>query len=107
MTLSKLTSFKTSFTEEIVRKAELKSDEMDFEGEPIPELKGSNFVEGSAAETAPANSICCSLATQPGCVLNQTFLNTTAVLQSLTDQAACRASADPVSFIIGLLTPGV
>lgn len=57
VTLSRLTSFKTSFTREIVQKAELKPDEMGFEGEPIPELKGSDFVEGSASETAPAKSL--------------------------------------------------
>nr|AWJ65995.1 cell wall lytic activity [uncultured bacterium] len=57
VTLSRLTSFKTSFTNEVVRRAELKPDEMGFDGEPIPELKGSDFVEGSAAETAPAKSL--------------------------------------------------
>jgi lysozyme family protein len=55
-TLSKLGSFADTFTADTIQKAELRSDEEHFDSEPLPELKGSNPVEGSA-DAAPEKSL--------------------------------------------------
>ena len=56
-TLAKLGSFQTSYTDDVVQKAEVQPDEEHFESEDLPEISGSQAVEGSAAETAPAKSL--------------------------------------------------
>jgi len=56
-TLAKLGSFQTSFTDEVIQKAEVQPDEEHFEAEPMPEIKGSSPVQGSATEAAPAKSL--------------------------------------------------
>lgn len=48
-TLAKLHAF-AEITEETVEKAQLKPDEEKFGGEPLPEIKGSDVVEGSEGE---------------------------------------------------------
>ena len=48
-TLAKLDSFE-EITEETVAKAAIQPDEEHFESEPLPEISGSDVVEGSAGE---------------------------------------------------------
>lgn len=55
-TLSKMASFASNFTEETIKNAEVRSDEEHFDSEPLPELKGSSPVEGSA-DAAPEKSL--------------------------------------------------
>lgn len=56
-TLAKMSSFRTTHTDEVVRKAEVRPDEEHFESEPLPEIKGTEPVKGSAGETAPKESL--------------------------------------------------
>lgn len=56
-TLSKLGSFQSSFTDSVIQKAEVQPDEEHFEAEPMPEIKGSDPVQGGATEAAPAKSL--------------------------------------------------
>lgn len=56
-TLSKLNSFASTFTVETIQKAEVQADEEHFESEPLPELKGAEPIQGSAAEEAPSKSL--------------------------------------------------
>lgn len=57
LTLAKMTSFATEFTEETVQKAEIRADEEHFDGEELPEMSGAEPVKGSAAEGAPKKSV--------------------------------------------------
>jgi peptidoglycan hydrolase-like protein with peptidoglycan-binding domain len=57
VTLAKMSSFKTTFTEETIKKAEVQPDEEHFETELLPELHGAAPIEGSAAEAAPDKSL--------------------------------------------------
>lgn len=56
-TLAKMKSFAQAFTAETIHKAEIRADEEQFDGEALPELKGSDPVKGSATEGAPAKSV--------------------------------------------------
>ena len=56
LTLAKIDSF-GDFDEDVAAKAEVQPDEEHFDSEPMPELKGSAPVKGSAAEDAPAKSL--------------------------------------------------
>lgn len=55
-TLSKMSSFADNFTAETIQKAEVRSDEEHFDGEDLPEFKGSDPVQGSA-DAAPEKSL--------------------------------------------------
>ena len=57
LTLAKMNSFASTFTEETIQKAEVQPDEEHFDSEPLPELKGIDPVQGSAAEPAPKKSL--------------------------------------------------
>lgn len=57
MTLAKMSSFAGTITEAVIQKAEVTSDEEHFESEALPEIKGSDPVQGSATEAAPAKSV--------------------------------------------------
>ena len=56
-TLSKMGSFAQSFSAETVKNATIRSDEEHFESEELPGLSGAEPVKGSAAESAPDNSV--------------------------------------------------
>lgn len=55
-TLSKMKGFADNFTAETIRKAELRADEEHFDGEDLPEFKGSEPVKG-ATDAAPEKSL--------------------------------------------------
>ena len=55
-TLAKMNEF-ADFTEETVQRAEVQPDEEHFESEDMPEIKGSEPVQGSAAAPAPKKSL--------------------------------------------------
>lgn len=56
-TLSKLSSFASVVTQEVIQKAEVKADEEHFEAEELPEIKGVEAVKGAATEAAPKKSV--------------------------------------------------
>lgn len=55
-TLAKLDAFK-EITPEIVSRAAVQPDEKDFEGEPLPEIKGADIVSGSVIEVPEEKSV--------------------------------------------------
>lgn len=55
-TLAKLGSF-AEITEETVQKAAVQPDEAHFESEPLPEIKGSDVVAGTAVEVPEEKSV--------------------------------------------------
>lgn len=57
-TLAKLGSFQTTYTNDVIKKAELQPDEEHFEFEPFPEITGDfKPVQGGASEAPPAKSL--------------------------------------------------
>ena len=56
-TLASIDAFKSSFNEETIQNPELRADEEGFEAEPMPEIKGTEYVKGAAAEAAPEKSL--------------------------------------------------
>ncbi|WP_316862458.1 peptidoglycan-binding protein [uncultured Cohaesibacter sp.] len=56
-TLAKMKSFEAVVTKDVVAKAEVTPEEEEFESEDLPEIKGADFVKGSAAEAAPKKSV--------------------------------------------------
>ena len=56
-TLASIDAFKSSFNEETIQNSELRSDEESFEAEPMPEIKGTEYVKGATAEAAPEKSL--------------------------------------------------
>ncbi|MCB1415402.1 MAG: hypothetical protein KDJ64_03205, partial [Nitratireductor sp.] len=50
-------AFKSSFNEETIQNSELRSDEESFDAEPMPEIKGTEYVKGATAEAAPEKSL--------------------------------------------------
>ncbi len=55
-TLASMNSFQATHNSATIKKAEVQSDEEHFDSEPLPEIKGSDPVKGSAAE-APKKSL--------------------------------------------------
>ncbi|MCB1386465.1 MAG: peptidoglycan-binding protein [Nitratireductor sp.] len=56
-TLATMASFQSDYSADTLKKAELAPDEESFESEPMPELQGSGYVKGAAADAAPAKSL--------------------------------------------------
>lgn len=56
-TLSKMNSFAATVTEEAVKKVEVRADEVHFESEALPEIKGTEAVASAEPEAAPEKSI--------------------------------------------------
>ena len=56
-TLAKMGSFASTITEEVITRTEVTAEEEHFESEPLPEIKGSEPVAGSATEAAPKKSV--------------------------------------------------
>lgn len=57
VTLAKMNSFASTFTEETIQKAEIQPDEEHFDGELMPEVRGVAPIQGAAAEAAPNKSL--------------------------------------------------
>jgi peptidoglycan hydrolase-like protein with peptidoglycan-binding domain len=55
-TLAKLPSFAAQITPEVIELSEVRADEEHFDGEPMPELKGSTVVKGEMTD-APKKSL--------------------------------------------------
>jgi len=56
-TLTTMNSFAKTFTVETIEKTVVKSDEAHFEGEPLPELKGTEAIQSAKATPAPKDSM--------------------------------------------------
>ena len=56
-TLSKMNSFASTITPDVITRSQVTPDEEHFEGEDLPEVQGSDAVAGSATEAAPEKSL--------------------------------------------------
>lgn len=56
MTLAKMPVFSDTFDTAVIQRSEPQANEEHFEGEPLPEIKGSDAVQGSA-DAAPEKSV--------------------------------------------------